>query len=275
MNKTADNLTDAQLGKELVQSALGGFGMGTGAAGLYYLLNGLRTAESPLAGNSVAGFLPGAKTKKIVKKPSRSPESPINAYKTAADSPSFLMRAYQALGSKLPAKYPIISDLLGTGKTEGAKDMWRLAGNIGLAGLGGYAGLSAVNHIADKQRLEDSKDEVDAARQEYFDALTGKKAAVLDAAFDAFSKAADEQGNSFLGNVGGSIDRAFGNYVGKPALLTALATSLIGGTYMYDQVKSRTKAENLRRAAAARARLAGLQKTPYVNPVELAALTKK
>lgn len=274
MKKTADAATDAQIGKELVQSALGGFGLGTGAAGLYYLLNGLRTAESPMGGSNIAGFLPGAKTKKT-KRPSRAPDSPINAYKTAAEGPSFLVRAYQAVGNKLPAKYPIISDLLGTGKTEGAKDMWRLAGNIGLAGLGGYAGLSAVNHIADKQRLEDSKDEVEAARKEYFDALTGKKAAMLDDAFNAFSKTADENGNSFFGNLGGAVDRGFSNYVGKPALLTALATSLIGGTYMYDQVKSRTKAENLRRAAAARARLAGLQKTPYVDPVELAALTKK
>jgi hypothetical protein len=42
---------------------------------------------------------------------------------------------------------------------------------------------------------------------------------------------------------------------------------------MYNQTKSRSRAENLRRAAAARARLRGLQQTPWVDPEQLAALT--
>lgn len=273
MTKTAeDSNLNAQIGKELLQSALGGLGVGTGAASLYYLLNGLQTAESPF-NRQIAGFAPGAKTKKT-KKPSRNPQSPINAYKTAADDKGFLHNLYSAVGSKLPKEYPFLSKLVG-GRTEGSTDMWRLAGNLGLAGLGGYAGISAVNHIADKQRAADSKDDVENARQEYFAALTGKTAEALDAAFDEFKTATQKKESSVLGNIGGAVDKAFGNYVATPALLTALAGSLVGGTYMYNQVKDRTRAENLRRAAAARARLAGLQKTPYVDPVELAALTKK
>lgn len=268
-------VTNEQIGKELVQSALGGLGLGTGAASLYYLLNGLRTAELPV-GNRMAGVLPGATTKKT-KKPSRSPDSPINTYKTAA--PQWLTQlqsqAHKLIGDKLPKEYPFLSKLLGTGPTQGATDMWRMAGNIGMAGLGGYAGLSAVNHIADKQRVADSKDDVENARKEYFAALTGKTAAQLDTVFDQL-KTADAAGKpSALEQLAGFFDRGFGNYVGKPALLTALGGGLIGGTYMYNQVKDRTKSENLRRAAAARARLAGLQKTPYVDPVELAALTQK
>lgn len=274
MNTKAAN-DNADLGKELVQSALGGLGLGTGAAGLYYLLNGLRTAELPVPSNQAVGVLPGAKMKKV-KKPSRASASPINAYKTAADQakPSFLMQAYEAIGNRLPKKYPFISNLVGAGETTGAKDTWRRLANWSLAGLGGYAGLSAVNRLADKQRHDDSKDDVEAARQEYFDALTGKSSAHLDAAFAELQKTADDP-NGIFARLAGLVDKSFGDYVATPAMATALGTGLIGGTYMYNQTKARARAENLRRAAAARARLAGIQKTPYIDPVELAALTKK
>lgn len=270
--------TAKQLGKELVGTALRGLAGGAGAAGLYYLLSGLRTAdpasvlpETKLMGVTNSSRLP-RKSRKAP--PSRSPDSPINTYKSAAQG-SALDQLYTTLGS-LPKTYlPNLGKFFPGGgpKAEtGAQEMWRTLANVGLAGGGAYVGLSAVNRLADQQRHEDSKDDVEKARQEYFAALTGKSAEYLDQAFDHLTKAAE--GSALMDLLAGA-DRLAGKYIATPAALTALGTGLVGGTYMYNQVKDRTRAENLRRAAAARARLAGLQKTPYVDPVELAALTKK
>ena len=57
-------------------------------------------------------------------------------------------------------------------------------------------------------------------------------------------------------------------------MLAALGSGAVGATYMYNQTKARSKAENVQRAAAARARLRGLQQTPWVDPEQLATLAQ-
>jgi hypothetical protein len=285
MSDKNDNAAMAQLlGKELLGSAFTGLAGGAGAAGLYHLLSGLRNADpaSLLPDTNVVGLTGSSRlpAKKRKTPPSRAKNSPINMYKSAN---SFLEQLQQRFGAALPTDYlPGLGRLLsGQPRPEsasGAQEMWRNLANLGLAGAGGYVGLKAVNNVADTQRHDDSKADVETARKEYFDALTGKSAKHLDVAFEQLQKQAEEPG--LLASLLSSLDRsapgkAFGSYVATPAALTALGTGLVGGTYMYNQVKDRTKSENLRRAAAARARLAGLQKTPYVDPVELAALTQK
>jgi len=278
-----NNQLARQLGKELLNSAGLGLAGGLGAGSLYYILDGLRKSEpkSLLPQFGISGAADGVKLRPTTKNkkslPSRAKNSPINMYKSAN---SILTQLEQRLGNMLPKSYlPGLSGLFsGAPKMPadtGAQEMWRTLANTGLAGAGGYIGLKAVNNIADTQRKEDVKDDVAAARDEYFAALTGKAAADLDAAFDAIftKKAVEEPG--LLAGILGSLDRSVGKYVALPAAATMLGTGLMGGSYMYNQVKDRTRAENLRRAAAARARLTGLQKTPYIDPVELAALTKK
>jgi len=287
-----NNQLTQQLGKELLNSAATGLAGGLGAGSLYYILSALSKADptSLLPQTDISGAAAGLKLRPKVKNkkelPSRAKTSPVNMYKSAN---SLITQLQQRFGELLPKSYIPGLDRLFTGKTRipaetGAQEMWRNVANLGLAVGGGYTGIKTVNSIADAQRQADIKDDVEAARAEYFDALTGKNAAHLDAAFDAVFTKISNSDNSANSNIfaalantidNSSLGRSFSSFVATPAALTALATGLMGGTYMYDQTKKRTRAENLQRAAAARARLAGLQKTPYVDPVELAALTKK
>lgn len=283
-----NNQLAQQLGKELLNSAATGLAGGLGAGSLYYLLAGLNKADPaelvPQFGVSGAANKKLRLAKKPKKElPSRAKNSPINMYKSAN---SFVEQLQRNLGAMLPKSYvPGLGRLLSGGPAvpaeTGSQEMWRTLANFGLAGAGAYTGLKAVNSIADTQRRADIKDDVEAAREEYFAALTGKNAEYIDAAFDAiFTKNAAEESGWSMANFLGALDRSsagqgFGKFVALPAAAAMLGGGLMGGTYMYKQVKDRTRAENLRRAAAARARLAGLQETPYVDPVELAALTKK
>lgn len=280
-NPSTDRATAEQIGKEIVNAGLGGLGLGAGATGLYYLLHGLRQAESPFGDSRISGVVPGVKLKKKKPKPSRDPGSPINTYKTAADwqtsANKLLADLYYSVGSKVPKSiFGLFSGGGGTPSTPnatGTQEAFKLLGQLGAAGLGGYTGMAAINNIANSNRVTDVKDDVEAARQEYFDALTGKSAEVLDATFDALQEKAGK--DDWVSELMRWLDRTTGQYVTTPALGVAAGTGLLGGMYMYDQTKSRNKSENLRRAAAARARLAGLQKTPYIDPEELAALTQK
>jgi len=282
-NPATERATAEQIGKDIVHALGGGLGAGAGAAGLYYMLHGLRKAELPSVGPSVAGATSGARLKPKQKKsrpPSRDPQSPVNIYKAAAApgaTNKMLSDLYYTIGSKVPTSLLKMIGGFGSQPTTpnatGTQEAFKSLGQLGAAGLGGYMGISAVNSVANAGRKADVKDDVESARQEYFDALTGKTAATLDTVFNAWQKHAD--GPGALDKLLSQLGRTWGQYVTMPMLGTALGTGVIGGTYMYDQVKSRNKAENLRRAAAARARLAGIQKTPYIDPEELAALTNR
>lgn len=283
MSDSIDAAVAQMLGKELLTNTARGVAGGLGAAGLYHLLSGLNKTDltSVLPQSGVSGFAGNRpKLRKKREQPSRSKTSPVNVYKTAT-ADSFLSRLERLVG-QLPTSYiPGMSSLLrGAPRAPAltpAQEMWRNIANVGVTAAGGYAGLKTVNTIADNMRQEDIKNDVDAARDEYFAALTGKNAAYLDAAFEKQNADKDTYlGIPYVDQLLAGLDRRLiGPYVATPAALTALSTGLVGGTYMYNQTKKRTRAENLQRAAAARARLAGLQKTPYVDPVELAALTKK
>jgi len=257
-------------GTHILNNALLGAGATTGAAGLYYLLHGLRNVDtSNIIPTGISGYKPGANVKRKKKKPSRDKSSPLNNYKYASGG---LIGAakdlYNSAGEQI-SKFVPKSYLPGIGgKTEGAAEAWKRILGYGAAGVGGYGALSAITTLRDKARRLDNKEDVEAARQEYLAALSGKSAAALDELFDTYEKQSS-------GGLTGALDKLFGNYVYTPALGITLGTGLVGGKYMYDKVKDQTRQKNLARAAAARARLAAIQDTPYVNPEELAFLTKK
>ena len=319
----------AAFNKELLNSALWGAGLTAGGSILYQMLNGMRSARVPeLLRNStpepVLDELP-SKKKKSVTKFAEQCKSATNLYDSfmsavntagtavqgAANTASTAVQnaANSAMRTQLiPTQF--FPGLDGSSRQNGLSSLntahagWRQAFNIAAALAGGYGGIKAIDVLADKKKKEDRGDEVDSARKEYFDALQGKSAAVLDAAFDEFKKVGGMfdnpsawtgpsepvaprpslQPGTFRANVPTSGDKTpfsppttenpYLSPLWTTALLAALGSGAVGATYMYNQTKSRSKAVNLQRAAAARARLQGLQQTAWVDPEQLAALSQ-
>ena len=331
----------AAFNKELLNSALWGAGLTAGGSILYQMLNGMRSARVPeLLRNStpepVLDELPSKKKKSVTKfaEQCKSATNLYDSFMSAANTASTAVQgaantagtavqgaantastavqnaANSAMRTQLiPTQF--FPGLDGSSRQNGLSSLntahagWRQAFNIAAALAGGYGGIKAIDVLADKKKKEDRGDEVDSARKEYFDALQGKSAAVLDAAFDEFKKVGGMFDNpsawtgpsepiapklplpsgTFHATVPTSGDKAVpfsppttANPILSPlwttALLAALGSGAVGATYMYNQTKSRSKAVNLQRAAAARARLQGLQQTAWVDPEQLAALSQ-
>jgi len=241
----------AVYGKELVQSALYGAGATTSAAALYHLLNGLQSAQVP---ELLRNEAPAAAKPKAPAKKKQKPALKLASASQLAES------VFSAIGNRISKDAPWanlnLSPTTGPQSPTAWHEGYRNTANLLAAAAGGYGGLKLVGALADQKKKEDLAAEVDTARKEYFDALTGKRAAALDAVYDDLEKTGSLYGAGWT-----------------TALLAALGSGAVGASYMYNQTKSRSRAENLRRAAAARARLRGLQQTPWVDPEQLAALT--
>jgi hypothetical protein len=298
-----------QYGKELINSALWGLGLGAGGTALYHLINGANSSRlSELRGllNNPAPASENkarpAKSKKKKPAPAAGTSWQMPEFKFAGEkSAAGLLGKFQESISKnlVPTQF-VPEAMWPTAKPDAAPSLntahhgWRQAANIIAAMGGGYGGMQLVNSLAADKRKKDIDDEVDTARKAYFAALTGKEAQALDAVFTAVKTAENTVGG---GDVGGwlaylglrsndqpsavqnfttSGARAVqdaGHLAWTSALLTGLGTGAIGAKYMYDQTKARTRAENLMRARNSKARLQMLNQTPYVDPDELAALT--
>lgn len=276
----------AAFNKELLSSALWGAGLTAGGTALYHMLNGLQSAKVPELLRDVSPAPSLATTK---------PKKKKAVTKLAEQAKSATSMIDRVLGSVqvIPTEFlPGVGDLPSRSDTTSVNTAhagWRNAFNIAAAMAGGYGGMKLVNSLADKKKKEDLSAEVDNARKEYFAALQGKSAEALDAAFDEFEKASwGFDPEAFTGkppppplkpgtytapHTNGPINNTAAD-LWTTALLTALGTGSIGATYMYNQTKARSKAENLQRAQAARARLRGLQQTAWVDPEQLAMLAK-
>ena len=285
-----------QYGKELVNSALWGLGLGAGGTALYHLINGANSSQLSELRGLINNPAPATALKE---KPTKSKKKKAPKAESAGDmqlkfsndaSASNLMdNVYTSLGKLVPTQY-IPETLWSTPRQDAAPNLntahagWRQAANIIAAMGGGYGGMRLVNSLSDNKRKKDIEDEVESARNAYFAALTGKEAQVLDDVFETVKKAAGEEAPTiwnlpkrFMGGVAATPGVAqhaaqdAKNLAWTSALLTALGTGAIGAKYMYDQTKARTQAENLMRARNSKARLQMLNQTPYVDPDELAA----
>lgn len=320
MEKTAAQLTDPQTGwivdpttgqqtppyaaygKELANSAMLGAGVTGGATALYHLINGFNSAQLP---ELVRNEAPAAAKAVAKKKPRKS-------VKRAADeqSQSLTDRIMTPLGKLIPSGYvpgALPAGSAGPASLSAPHMGWRWTANAAATGAGALGGLALVQNLATKKKKKDLEAEVDLARQQYFDALHGKKAEALDAAYEKHSDWLDDHAHT-TGNALSALWRGAKNFADatakdpvntlagtrapgeeRPATgvyeqglgtlwggMTgaALGTGTLGAMYMYNQTKARSKAENLQRAQAARARLQSLQQTPWVDPDELAALAK-
>lgn len=313
----------AAYGKELVNSALLGAGVTGGATALYHLINGFNSAQLPTL---VRNEVPQAAKVPAKRKPRKS-------VKVAADGPPATDRIFDAIGRLIPSGYvpgSLPAGSSGPASMSAPHIGWRYTANMAATGAGALGGLTLAQNLAAKKKKKDLAAEVDAARQQYFDALHGKKAAALDMAYETTSKCGGDFSAAYNGQLGSpdsrdTLDSAMrwtqplrnlmSNAVsgsdaqkGTPGTdlyhtltgtrasgdahpatnwweqglgslwgattAAALGTGTLGAMYMYNQTKARSKAENLRRAQASRARLQALHQTPWVDPDELAALAK-
>ena len=262
MDKQADPpVPPSVYGKELLQSALLGAGVTAGGASLYHLLNGLQSARVPelLRNESPVALKPKMPAVRKKKKPALKVAGELAASLNHSAA-QLVDKVLTGAGNLLPKNLPAFN--FSASQPPASPTIWhegyRNTANVLAAGLGGYGGLKLVSGFADQKKKEDLEQEVDNARKEYFAALTGKQAEMLDAAYDELEKTSSTMGG-----------QAF-----SAALLAALGSGAVGATYMYNQTKARSKAENVQRAAAARGRLRGLQQTPWVDPEQLAALAQ-
>lgn len=262
-------------GREIVENALTGAGVGTSAMALYYLLNRLRPAELPkqLLQDQSAAEKPTTPTADKKKKPEELP------LKTAG-----INDIYAAIGSAIPTTF---NPFAGHGSPNSpaaaesptiAHAGWRTAANVA-ALLGGlYGGRHLVNSIEARKKKKQLSQEVEDARKQYFAALTEKESQALDAVYERFvEKTAAPSGGIVQDQIWGPASDFTKNYVGIPLwralLMTGLGTGALGAHYMYNRTKDTSQARNLQRAQKARARLKALQETPWVDPAELEALS--
>jgi hypothetical protein len=270
-------------GNEMINTALTAGSVTAGATALYHLLNGFNSAQLPqlLRDETPADVIPAKPAKKKTK---RQPQ--LKAASSFAES----------LGRMLPTgvmpEIPTVSGQPAHPAVNSFHESWRQLANIAAAGLGGTAGLTLIGSLAAQKRKKDLSQEVEDARQEYFDALTGKQAEALDAAFQRYKQANPAQPDpanqdwlsrimtnfSDTANDAGQAAYRVGQDattgLHQAAILSVLGTAGLGGMYMYNRTKDRTKAHNLRRAAEARARLKEIQSTPWVAADELVDIAK-
>lgn len=269
-------------GKELVNSALTGAGLGTSAMALYYLLNGLNTAKIP------KNLLREPAPETAPKNPTAPPEKKkrkIMPLEEEAKTAGVMDSLYEAAGKTIPTTFNPFASADGAPSPTSPESPtvahagWRTAANVA-ALLGGlYGGRKLVNAISQHKKKKDLADEVNDARKQYFAALTGKEAAALDAAFENYltKQAAGENPTWFQDQVWNPAEAFTKNYVGIPLwralLMTGLGTGALGAHYAYNRTREQSKSQNLQKARQSRARLKALQETPWVDPAELEALS--
>lgn len=233
-------------GDRLLSSVGAGAGLGLGAAALYHLLRNAKPS--------------GKKEKKYT---NYGTGTPMIA-KAAVDTGSI----GQTLGGMLPkTMVPFGAPSVGGGPAPSAdphlwRKSWSTAANIGGAALGTAAGAHLINSIMKAKKKKDQAAALEAARAEYYAALTGKQASALDAAFEKVKQANMlSSAVSALWNTPQTLRTAY--------LLTLLGAGGLGGKYMYDRTKELTTGENLAKAQASRARMKGLPPV-WVDPESLA-----
>lgn len=183
-----------------------------------------------------------------------------------------LSKLQEAIGGMLPKTLiPFGAPSLPGGSAPSSdphawRKAWGTAANLGAGALGLYGGKKVVDSVMQAKKKKDLEAEMEAARQDYYSALRGDKAASsLDFAFETVKHA---NVLDTIGNMGSAVFNAPQN-LRTAYLLAMLGAGGVGAKYMYDKTKERTVGENLARAQASRARTKGLPPV-WVDPESLA-----
>lgn len=294
---TVENAPYDVYGKELLNSALYGALLTGGGTALYHLFNGARSADPATLIRNPAPAVAAKKKDKVEDNEELKDTDELTLKAADATPPAndgFLKSVHSTIGKLIPTQFlpdiTLPSDA-GPESPTIAHRGWRTAANYLAAIGGGMGGAALIGSIRDSKKKRDLEDEVEDARKEYFEALTGKTAAALDALYEKHAEGATTESpwydrwNPFMwnwGNVAHNAQQTANTVqnVGErgaeglwaAALISALGSGAIGAKYMYDQTKSRTQADNLNKAQKSRARLRSIQQTPWVDPEELASI---
>jgi len=268
-----DKLWQEVWGKRMLNSALGGLGLGAGGTGLYYLYQGLanRKAGPLVADNAITGDAAAftAKNKKDEEDDSR---------RKAANTKFDLKNIPQTLGGALPKSW---LDFIGgagrPGKALADPNTTRAAFGttavVGGGGLGLLAGHHLLKGIHERKRQQDIEDEVAEAAREYHDALMGQskkattqKSAVVETARNVWDGAWD-----LAGNVPGV--NALSGAISTPLVMTSAGMGGLAMYLMYERARGLSRNRAAEAAAKSKARLAGTA-SDYVDPDELSEIKR-
>lgn len=145
---------------------------------------------------------------------------------------------------------------------------------LGSTALSVYGGNRIMAAVAEARRKEELDDMVDDAKADYRRALTGKRAAALDAAFDIYTE--KRGGGSWADSWAGWLANKTLDPVRAVGLLPAYTTAVLGtgalsAKMTYDWTRGRSKDVALARARKARARISDSAPI-YIDPEQLVAI---
>lgn len=256
VNAAAHDDLKRRLGEALLALGAGGAGLGIAGTKLHQMLGGM---NKPTAKHTK--FIPGAHAPDDDEKLAEAAAAPVNPAKTIG---------YQIGNTLLAGTAPntINPDNPNARLNFSQEELGRIAPAVLLAGvLSTYGGYKLTNSLYQNKHKAQLEDEVSSAKKDYERALTGKRAEVLDRAFE---KKADLTTTLLTAPY-----KAL-TYIpsAAPAYMTALAAAgLLSGKMTYDWTRERSQDKALERARRSRARLAG--NVPlYIDPDQLAAVKK-
>jgi len=241
---------NSDMANALLAYSAAGLGVGLSGTRLYQLIS---SAGKPKP--KYTKFGPGAKTLDDTEK--LGADTILDQVGAAVASvPSFIQN-----------KFPALPDM---GRmTENQKALFTPA-LLGSTALSMYGGNRIMAALAEARRKEELDDMVDDAKADYRRALTGKRAAALDAAFDIYTeKRGAGSWAEWLANKTLDPVRAVGLL---PAYTTAvLGTGALSAKMTYDWTRERGKDVALARARKARARISDSAPI-YMDPEQLVAI---
>ncbi len=244
-------------------------GLGLGAVGTYYLLNKLmsgrrRKYQSPYGPPKFASFA-GDTLNTIQSAAGKAKDYVVDAAGKVVDTAT--------------------SNIGGGNWLEPSPEGWWQGGVNKAMGVGGLAaGLGGAyllkQHLAKRQKRHNEQDDIEAARNEYLEALTGAKSAALDEAYEKYANLADwiNSGKNTINQVTQRISngldtaqkntQAFGEGALAAELLAAAGGTALGGYYMYNKTRNNSRSANALKAQAMKARMRSLPGT-WIDPEEL------
>lgn len=244
--------------KSVLLYSLAGLGAGLSGTKLYNLAKSMNKPK-----DKYTKFGPGAKTVD-------------DEEKLAADENSTLVKiidAVKAVPGQIAKKLPEAPQLSGLSPDQQAMFVPAMLFGTG-AGL--YGGYSIMNGIQERKRKEDIKMMVEEAKKDYQRALTGKRAAALDAAFGTYAEKA-AAGNDMPGWLAWAANKVFDPLRASgvwPIYTTAvLGTGGLAGKMTYDWTRERSRDKALERARKSRARLSDVSPL-YVDPDQIVAISE-
>lgn len=245
-----------RLGEALLSIGFGGVGLGILGTRLRHTLGNVNKPEQ-----KYTKFIPGAHPTDDDEKIAEAPVNPNDTF--AGRIGQFVLSGTKP--TPLNPDNPQAKFTLNNSQLDRAIPL-----GLAVGLLGTYGGYKLMDSLYQKRRKEDLTNEIEEAKKDYERALIGKRAEILDRAFE---KSAFSIKDLFIGAAKSPFSLL--SYLGAMPYYAAAVggTGLASGKMMYDWTRERSRDKALERARKSRARLAGSVPL-YVDPEQLAAVKK-